>query len=591
MLIPNTTIWETRIQNIDALVTAIDGDSRQVYYLATVCQVELDPPLVSIAPNPEYPICATIEGAGTFAIHFLGADQGEWIERTTGLDREATNKLEHFPHEVSARGTAILSGCQLVLECNVVRVVETGDHRTFIGQVVDRHAPHDWWNFVPHRFRGEDPPRQRQLKRVLSQSGVHDLVHTVRSQVRPPLTIAEGTGRYMHTAPEDLPEPEAPVPEALNPAEFPAERTSGRRLAPERPGICLVGCGFWGAVHALELERLGDRVRRYFVSRNADKARGFAGRFAGDGTFDNLATAAKDPRVDAVVLALPHHLHADAARQALAAGKHVLIEKPIAVSMAEGEALVAAADEAGVCLAVAEQYRLSPLVERVRTLLEENIIGRVTIVHGGVVGRFRPGQDWKSDRTHMGGGVLLDVGVHYVDMLRSWFGEPATAWAVSPPKLYEGFGGEDAAVCVLGFTDGPVCDLTISWSGFRAPGIPHFELIGEIGTLHIDFKRPYVTWVRPLPGNHWTRQVQSRLPWRLEEMARRHLPKATTERVPVADGDLIGSGAMIRDFVTAIASGGEPAVSGREGLRDLQVVLAAYEALQSGRPALVSPAA
>src|SRR5262249_38916984 len=86
---------------------------------------------------------------------------------------------------------------------------------------------------------------------------------------------------------------------------------SGFHVAPEIPGICLVGCGWWGAVHARELKRQGARIRHYFASQNEEHAREFALRYDGQAYFDGLEAALADSSVNAVVIALPHHLHAD----------------------------------------------------------------------------------------------------------------------------------------------------------------------------------------------------------------------------------------------------------------------------------------
>ena len=87
----------------------------------------------------------------------------------------------------------------------------------------------------------------------------------------------------------------------------------GRCVTPPIPGICLVGCGWWGAVHAGSLKEQGPRIRRFFASHTLDRAKDFSRRFDGEAAFDSLDAALVDPRIDAVVLVLPHHMHARAA--------------------------------------------------------------------------------------------------------------------------------------------------------------------------------------------------------------------------------------------------------------------------------------
>ncbi len=353
---------------------------------------------------------------------------------------------------------------------------------------------------------------------------------------------------------------------------------------PHTPGICLVGCGWWGAVHALALKRQGHRIRRFYASRNPEHARDFARRFEGS-AFDLVDDTFGNPAVDAVVVALPHDVQAHVAERALRAGKHVLIEKPIALDVEAAERLIRAAEESGRFLAVAEEYRLSPLVQAAHALIQQGILGRVCWAQITAAGTNRPAQEWKQRRAR---GILMDVGVHYVDILRLWFGEPDLAWATYPPKVNDGLAGEDGVVAVLRFGDGPVATIALSWSAHRSREAPHVEVTGELGSLDLRFDRPYLLHHTPLAHSHWSHRVTRRLPWRLVTRISRWLPKDRQRRIHVANKDLIGSEAMIADFVEAIALGRAPAVPGEEGLRDLRVVLAAYAAAEGGAPAKVA---
>ena len=349
------------------------------------------------------------------------------------------------------------------------------------------------------------------------------------------------------------------------------------------PGICLIGCGWWGAVHALALKRQGRRIRRYYASRNIEHARDFAQRFDGQ-VFESADDALADPAVDAVVIALPHDLQTDMAERALRAGKHVLIEKPLAVDLSSAERVVRVAKESGRCLAVAEEYRLSPLVQAAQALIREGVIGRVVWVNIAAAGAHRPVQHWKNQRASMGGGVLIDVGVHYIDILRFWLGEPELVWATYPPQLNEQFEGEDSVVAMLRFEGGVVATIALSWSSHRSPSAPHIEVSGELGSVELRFDRPFLLHYAPLPRHHWSHDLKGALPWRVSSRISRFLPKAGKRRVQVRNQDLIGSEALIDDFIEAIATGRAPAVPGVEGLEDLRVVLAAYQAAETGVP-------
>ncbi len=393
-------------------------------------------------------------------------------------------------------------------------------------------------------------------------------------QARDPRNACDPSPRTIETRAHKLLEGSRPAP---------AQARRSKR-APEPPGLCLVGCGWWGRVHALALKRLGPRVRRFFASRTLEQARDFARRFDGEAVFADLEAALADPRVHAVLLALPHQLHAPAARAALAAGKHVLIEKPLALSAEEGRELVRNADESGLCLAVAEQYRLSPLVKAARQMIDRGELGRIRLVRAVAVSRHQPAQAWKIARDSMGGGVLLDVGIHYIDVLRYWFGEPESVWATTPDSRSGVIEGEESVVAVLSFPGGSIATLQVSWAAWGPADLPNFELFGERASLQFGYRRPSLALTCPLSETQWAERARQVLPWRVREYIDQFLPRTRRRQVRVPTGDLIGSRALIEDFLRAITTGTEPAVPGREGVRDLEVVQAAYQALES-RPA------
>jgi predicted dehydrogenase len=182
----------------------------------------------------------------------------------------------------------------------------------------------------------------------------------------------------------------------------------------------------------------------------------------------------------------------------------------------------------------------------------------------------------------MGGGVLIDVGVHYVDVLRFWFGEPDRAWATYPPHLQEHFEGEDGVVAVLRFRSGPVATIMLSWSSHRSREAPQIEVSGELGSLDLRFDRPHLLHHAPLPPSHWSHSMRGVLPWRVASRISQWLPRDSQRRIHVPNRDLIGSEAVIADFIEAVTQRRAPAVPGAEGLQDLRVVLAAYRAAETG---------
>ena len=114
-----------------------------------------------------------------------------------------------------------------------------------------------------------------------------------------------------------------------------------------------------------------DDLDLFFASRDGARARAYAARFQGCGAFGSYAAAAADPRVEAMYLCTPHHLHQAHVALAAQAGKHILVEKPLARTLAEGRAMIAAAQRAGVTLMVAENARFMAAVRQCNTISNE----------------------------------------------------------------------------------------------------------------------------------------------------------------------------------------------------------------------------
>ena len=142
---------------------------------------------------------------------------------------------------------------------------------------------------------------------------------------------------------------------------------AGRRNGPVH--LAFLGCGFITGVHSRHLRRLREVVTWSYASRDGERAEACRRRYRGAGSYDGYAAAIDDPRVDAVVVAVPPRFHLDLALQALAAGKHVLVEKPAFLRMADYRRVQAARDRAGRVVLVGENDHYKPLAVCLRRLL------------------------------------------------------------------------------------------------------------------------------------------------------------------------------------------------------------------------------
>lgn len=250
-------------------------------------------------------------------------------------------------------------------------------------------------------------------------------------------------------------------------------------------GLGIIGAGSIGRVHADAAQRNGCRVVGawdFHPERAAALARDFGGR-AVDAIDDFLAL----PEVDAVAIATPNSAHVGCAVKALAAGKHVLLEKPMALSVAECDRILAARDESRRVLQIGFVCRGSPTARLAKRLVESGRLGRVYHAKCSIYRRRGiPGLGgWFTTKAISGGGPLIDLGVHLIDLVRWLCGSPQALrasgatyanfghpidryrfvemWA-GPPKPDGDFDVEDHATALLRFEGGLTVELNVTWA-------------------------------------------------------------------------------------------------------------------------------
>lgn len=195
--------------------------------------------------------------------------------------------------------------------------------------------------------------------------------------------------------------------------------------------VAILGGGFMGASHAATYRALGDRVRvKTVASRRSDRAAAVAASVDAELT-DDLATALHDPEVDAVDICLPTPLHREWAEAAFAAGKHVLLEKPIALTLEDADAIVAAAERSGRLFMVGLVLRFWPEYVELQRRLADGELGRPLAVSTLRLSPPADWNDWMADPTKSGG-VPVDLLIHDFDQLNWLLGTPRRVYARAP---------------------------------------------------------------------------------------------------------------------------------------------------------------
>jgi len=191
----------------------------------------------------------------------------------------------------------------------------------------------------------------------------------------------------------------------------------------EKVRFALVGCGVMGSQHAWHAHNDPASEIVLFVDRNLLRAQQLADRYGGAASTE-YQRALDDTRVQGLILVVPHTLHAPLALQALAAGKHVMVEKPICLTLEDADAMIAAADRAGRVLFVAHVLRFRPSLERIRQVIAEGALG--TPLFARYHNEHFPDlqeRPWLASPEE--GGVFLAGAVHHTDLRRWWMGEVA----------------------------------------------------------------------------------------------------------------------------------------------------------------------
>ena len=268
--------------------------------------------------------------------------------------------------------------------------------------------------------------------------------------------------------------------------------------------------------------------------------------------------------MDMVAIGSPSGLHAEHGIAAARRGLHVLTEKPIDVTMARANALIAEADKAGVKLGVFFQDRCKPDIRRAKKAIDDGVLGR-PILADARVKWFRPsdyysGSRWRGTFALDGGGALINQAIHTVDLLLWLFGDVVSVQASRKTSLHT-IEAEDTLVALLEFANGAIGTLQATTSVY--PGYPRrLELTGAEGTIIIEQDRLVAADLRtPSPD----------------------LPRGTeadgnmSASSPVI-GDFRGHQAVLEDFLRAIGTNTRPSCDGREGRRSLALVEKIYEA-------------
>ena len=333
-----------------------------------------------------------------------------------------------------------------------------------------------------------------------------------------------------------------------------------------------------GPIHAAAIDALSNARLVAVVDEDAERARRLADPFGAEAATE-LDRVLERSDVDVVVVCVPSGLHAAIGGRAAAAGKHVVVEKPVEVTLEAADQLIAAARSAGVKLGVISQHRFDPGVRRTKELIDSGRLGRLVLGDAYVkwyrTQRYYDSGDWRGTWGLDGGGCLMNQGVHYVDLLQ---------WMMGPVERIFGrcrttdhtIDVEDVATALVSFQNGAVGVIEASTAVY--PGMEErLEVTGTGGTLVVQSGVLRACELKDEEGETPSYRTLTE-----SEGGGGGGGGATAASDPTAIGG-DSHRAQLADFLDAVEKDRPPAVSGEDARRPLEVILGVYESARTGQ--------
>jgi predicted dehydrogenase len=333
--------------------------------------------------------------------------------------------------------------------------------------------------------------------------------------------------------------------------------------------FAIVGCGVIAPVHARSIAEIEGAALTAVCDIIPEKAHTLGEAF-GAPAFTDVDAMLRAADIDVVIVLTPSGLHARVGIAAAQAGKHVIVEKPMDVTLEKADALIDACRAAGVKLGCISQHRFDPAVVALKEAVQAGKLGQLNF--GGSHTKWYRAQeyydsgDWRGTWSLDGGGALINQSIHYVDLLQYIMGPVEEIHAYCATRAHQRIEVEDIAVASMRFRSGALGLLegtTAAYPGFCA----RLDIYGTGGSVIIE--NDQVT--------AWELTCGEGCP-----------------AEPVETGFIGGTSSkdimhfahrrQIADFVRAVRENREPLVNGAEGRKALEIVLAVYESARTGRP-------
>ncbi len=347
--------------------------------------------------------------------------------------------------------------------------------------------------------------------------------------------------------------------------------------SPTPLGFGLIGAGMIADFHARAIGEIEGARLVGIASRSSESAQSLAVRHGASFATNRIEELVSHPDVQVICVTTPSGAHLEPALAAIAAGKHVVIEKPIEITTERADRILDAAEKAGVLVAPIFQSRFGQGAQTVKAALDHGRLGRLVLA-SVFVKWHRPASyytGWKGTLDLDGGGVVINQSIHGLDLLQWFVGLPEEVFAFATRRVHTGIEAEDTAAATLRYPGGALGTIeatTAAWPGWSR----RIELCGEKGSILLEDDR-IARWdfaeARPE-----------------DEAIRKAKPDEALRSGAGAANAISHEGHLrqIRNLVDAIRNGTPLAVDGREARKAVSLVNALYASARAGRPMRLS---
>ena len=328
--------------------------------------------------------------------------------------------------------------------------------------------------------------------------------------------------------------------------------------------FAIIGCGFIAKKHALAISNISN-ANLIAVCDRVPKVMEFYKENYGVKTYVDSSQMLKDPNIDVVCICTPSGLHAVIAEEVASAKKHIVMEKPIAMTLEETNRIIRATELNNVKLTIVHPNRFRTVVQETKKILDQNLLGKIS--HANCLVNWNRGQEyydqapWRGTKKH-DGGVLMNQAIHNLDLLLWFMGKPKEIFSMDATRLRD-IEAEDVSTGIIRFESGALANVQASATVFPKNFEESITIFGENGTIKIGGSNALC---------FEKLEVQGLKDAEIKEII---------EKVDEDPWGTPGHQRILEEMIFAIENNCEPAVTGEDGRRALKLVLAFYESAAS----------